>query len=247
MKFLINPFFYVLLLQSTLLFGLRRHIKNSGRAYLRASFFFTLLLMLMAMPLAGRLLLSSLTVPKSPSSLEPQFIFVLGGSYVPGTMPAEDVLGFESQLRTLHAVELWRQHAMAKIVFAGKENFPLRNTDRGVQLMAELAVQRGVPAEKILLEANSRNTRAHPIEALTLAGVSAQTPITIVTSSWHTKRALQEFRRHFQNVQVDPVQETRSPLGWRDFLPNAHSLSTNTMLLYEWVGIFWYAMLNMVQ
>lgn len=148
----------------------------------------------------------------------------------------------ENQRRVLHGVTLWRRYPDARLVLSGAmEYLDRRNLGRHAQLMAEVSVNQGVPAYAVLLEPRSRNTREHPIEALTLPGVTSATPIAVVTSGWHMRRAQREFYRYFQHVQTDPVPEPQCPVGWQDFIPDAGTLSDNTTLLREWVGMLWYA------
>ena len=121
---------------------------------------------------------------------------MLGGGYDPGVIPDEDILSTESQRRVLHGVTLWRRYPDARLVLSGAmEYLGRRNLGRHAQLMAEVSVNQGVPASAVLLEPRSRNTREHPIEALTLPGVTSATPIAVVTSGWHMRRAQRDFYR----------------------------------------------------
>ena len=247
MKLLVNPFFWYLLLQSAGLLALQRHSIGFSRAVLRALLLLTLLLTIAATPLTRRGLEASLGLaPTSNGAMAPVFIFVLGGGYLPGVISDEDILVSESQRRVLHGVTLWRRYPDARMVFSGAEfeYEGIRGTDRAVLLMAETARNRGVPAEAVLLEPRSRNTREHPVEALSLPGVTSAIPIAVVTSGWHMRRAQRTFCRYFQQVQTYPVSEVQRPMGWQDFIPDAGTLSTNTTLLREWAGMLWYDILG---
>ncbi|MEO8036398.1 MAG: YdcF family protein, partial [Acidobacteriota bacterium] len=62
-------------------------------------------------------------------------------------------------------------------------------------------------------------------------------------SSWHMRRTLQEFRRHY--VDVSPCvagTETSETLTLDDLVPNSRELSRATLMLHEWLGIAWYAL-----
>ncbi len=246
MKFLINPFFWYLLLQSAGLLALQRHSIGRSRALLRALLLLTLLLAMVSTPLSRTGLEASLMLaPTSSSAMAPAFIFVLGGGYLPGVVPDEDILVAESQRRVLHGVTLWRRYSDARMVFSGVMEYQgRREPDRHAQLMADAAMNRGVPSSAVLLEPCSRNTREHPVEALTLPGVTSATPIALVTSGWHMRRAQREFCRYFEQVQTYPVPEVQHPVGWQDFIPDADTLDANTTLLREWVGILWYGALR---
>lgn len=228
------------------LVALQRSMIGRIRGWLRVLLLLTLLLAIAATPLMRRGLGASLMLAtNSGSAIVPAFIFVLGGGYEPGVIPDEDILSSESQRRVLHGVTLWRRYPDASLVFSGAMEYKgMREPDRHAQLMAEVAVNRGVPASAVLLEPRSRNTREHPVEALSLPGVTSATPIAVVTSGWHMRRAQREFCRYFQQVQTTPVPEVPRPVGWQDIIPDAGTLGDNTTLLREWVGMLWYAILG---
>jgi uncharacterized SAM-binding protein YcdF (DUF218 family) len=247
MKFLVNPFLWYLLLQFAGLLALQRRTTGRSRTLLRMLLLLTPLLAVVSTPLTSRVLETTLLVPPTASSADvPAFIFVLGGGYHPGVIPDEDILVAESQRRVLHGLTLSRRYPNARMVFSGAayEYKGIRKADRLVQLMAEAAQIRGVPASAVLLESRSGNTREHPVEALTLPGVTSTTPIALVTSGWHMRRAQREFCRYFKQVQPYPVLEVQRPVGWQDFIPDADTLDANTNLLREWVGMLWYAILG---
>lgn len=250
MKSLVNPLLWFLLLQSVGLYVLLRRMSGRSRIILLwLLLILTLLLFTASTPLAIRGLEASLQVASRPeSSIPPAYIFVLGGGYLPGSIPEEDVLVVESQRRVLHAVMLWRRFPDAKMVFSGTayENAEARAPDRLAQLMGEAARNRGVPDSVLLLEPRSRNTREHPIEALKLPGVTTTTPIGLVTSGWHMRRAQREFCRYFSQVSSYPVPPMQRSWSWQDLVPDAGTFDATTTLLREWVGLLWYAILGHV-
>jgi len=247
MKFLVNPLLWFLLLQTAGLYGLRRSLTGYGRIILWLLLTLTLLLGVASTPLSRHGLEESLQVASRPdSSIAPAYIFVLGGGYLPGSIPEEDVLVVESQCRVLHAVMVWRRFPDARMVFSGAEHEEARGPDRLSELMAETARNRGVPASVMLLEPRSRNTREHPIEALKLSGITTTTPVGLVTSGWHMRRAQKEFCRYFSQVIIYPVPPTQHSWNWQDILPDANALDANTTMLREWVGLLWYAILGHV-
>ena len=200
------------------------------------------LLTIISTPLSGNLLKNTLAVhPNENSTTPPVAIFVLAGGYLPGATRDEDVLVAESHRRVLHAVAIWRCYPDAILVFSGaSEEYQGRKPDRDAQLMADVAMCRGVPRSSILLEPRSINTREHPIEALKLPGVTPIISIGVVTSDWHIRRAEQEFRRYFQQVYTYPLPSLWNTQGLQSLMPTADSLDNNTAFLREWVGIMWY-------
>lgn len=239
---LFNPLLWYLLLQFAGLQALHQSVSGHARTLLRFLLLLTLLLTLASIPWARKALEASLFEPPiSNGEIAPAFIFVLGGGYAKGVTTDEDLLGMESVRRVLHGATLWRHYPGARLVLSGMEYNDMRKPERHAQLMAEVAMSRGVPASVILLEPRSRNTREHPVEALKLPGMTSETPIALVTNGWHMRRAQREFRRYFRQVQTFPVPEAQSPVDWQDFIPDANTLNTNRLLAHEWVGVIWYA------
>lgn len=201
----------------------------------------TLALALFSLPITTDLLAKSLTLTlEKPMTNQPDYIFTLGGGYNIGTSTEDDFLSEESYRRVQTATTLWKQYPHATLVVSGGSSEKGRQTDQLAQLMKQAAVQRGVPASQILIEPRSFNTREHPIEALKLPKVTPNTPIVVVTSVWHLRRAKQEFNRYFKNAWYYSAPLTTDPITWRDFLPNSYTLGKSTVLLSEWVGLIWY-------
>jgi len=245
MKIIVSPFLWFLFLQvAGLLLLLRWGSIKRSRTLIRLLLVLIFLLTIISTPLSGNWLKNTLAIqPTEKSTTPPVAIFVLAGGYLPGAVRDEDVLGAESHRRVLHAVGIWRCYPDAILVFSGAEDQGRLRPERVTQLMADVAMCRGVPKSSILLEPRSINTREHPIEALKLPGVTPTTSIGVVTSDWHMRRAEQEFRRYFQQVYTYPVSSLRSTQGLQSLMPEADSLDDNTTFLREWVGILWYKIL----
>jgi len=88
-----------------------------------------------------------------------------------------------------------------------------------------------------MIEPNSQNTRQHPIEARKIGGVSRESEIAIVTSDFHLRRALGEFRKHFTNVAAFGTGDSTDGLSWLDFVPLATHLDENAYRIKEFVGL----------
>lgn len=205
----------------------------------------SLLLAILALPVTNSALEASLrTVAAEKVAVSPVYIFVLGGGYQMGPDQSEDLLILESQRRVLRGIAVWKSFPNARLVFSGASGGEGRTDEHHAALMRNMAKAGGVPEEQIVMETQSVNTRMHPIKALRLIGVSAATPIGVVTSAWHMRRAQLEFCRYFQHVSLFPVLVAVRPVQWQDFVPDAHALTNNTTLLREWVGIFWYTILH---
>jgi len=195
-------------------------------------------------PLVTRGLELSLSINQNEQGMVSlEYVFVLGGGYLPGHTPVQDVLGTESVRRVLTAVMWWRDHRGATLVFCGVSgDTAIRPAERLPRLMAEMASFYGVPETHILLESVSRNTREHPQAALTLPGISTDSSIGIVTSGWHMRRAYREFSRYFTTIQIRSVSPNPVQAGWRGLIPNINSLQSSGVYLQEWIGMAWYVL-----
>lgn len=202
---------------------------------------------ILSMPVISSWIEKSLIIPASNhSNVTPRFIFVLGGGYLTGVTPEEDILVTESIRRVLRGVAVWKQYPSAKLVFSGASNNVRRQPERHSQLMAALAKGHDVPAGAIIMEINSTNTATHPIEALKLSDLTSEMPIAVVTNAWHMRRAMREFCRHFENIMIVPVPSSFLSGQWHDWLPGAGGLDNSTTYIREWVGLLWYALKGMV-
>ena len=185
-------------------------------------------------------ILATETSPKADWS--PEFIFVLGGGYELAANEAQDFLGTESIRRVNAASALWLKYPDASVVFSGGQ--PGTENDRAAtrhgELSSEHAISLGLVESRIIIESASENTRQHPIEALKVHGVTKNSPIAIVTSDFHLRRATGEFKKHFTNVESFGTGDTASDLSWLDFVPLATHLDENAYRIKEFAGIMIY-------
>lgn len=116
------------------------------------------------------------------------------------------------------------------------------NDTRMVNTMRSLALEMGVPADKIKIDPLSRNTFEHPVRILDLPGINRTDRIGVSTSAWHLPRAMAEFKRYFPNAVAIPCNygSPGSENGWSSFIPSVGALETNTTILHEYIGRCWY-------
>jgi uncharacterized SAM-binding protein YcdF (DUF218 family) len=248
LKALVNPYFLFLLLQLAGWVILRYRcwavMSRAGKSIWFLCGASLLGIAALSTPLVSRGLEHCLSGSfKDQGEGAPAYIFVLGGGYLPGTTLDQDVLVVDSSRRVLAAVAWWRKYPQAKLVFSGAEKgIRDRPRDRLARLMAETAMGQGVPESHVILESDSTNTREHPLEALRLPGITAETRIGLVTSGWHMRRALREFRRVFSIVEIRSVPLSNILAGAQVFVPDPDILGASTVYLQEVVGYLWYAL-----
>ncbi|MGD0497306.1 MAG: YdcF family protein [Bryobacteraceae bacterium] len=171
-----------------------------------------------------------------------QAIVVLGGDIrMPnGRRPLSELA--ESSDRLLHALRLYKAGKAPRILLTGGNVEFLVGAGQipEARTAAALLEEWGVPAEAILIEDRSRNTRENAVfsrAALEPLGVRR---ILLVTSASHMPRAFRVFGR--LGFEVIPAP-TDFLTGWSnpdfpfDFIPSAESLENSTLAIREWIGL----------
>jgi len=118
-------------------------------------------------------------------------LIVLGGSMLlPGTGP-DATMGQDTYLRCVYAAWACTSHHYKYVVVTGSEGL--------AQAMAHFLVDHGVPADKILQETAATSTSENAaFSKKILNQVYAESrlpPIVVLTSDYHSWRALRTFRR----------------------------------------------------
>lgn len=99
-------------------------------------------------------------------------------------------------------------------------------------------ISRGIPAESIIVEDNSQNTRENSREVIK---VIKEKPFFLVTSGYHMKRALFAFKKAGGNPIPAPIDfRLKESYKLRDFIPNSDNLKKADLAVYEYLGIVYY-------
>ena len=143
--------------------------------------------------------------------------------------------------RIFAGIDIFRKSGAKFLAVQGASQVDGDPTD--AEIMKSIALEQGVPAEKMLTDSKSRTTAEHParLQELLPDGV---TRIGIVTSAIHMPRAMAVFQKYFpyKTIIALPVEipDTRSRYRIIEILPSVDSLSNSTTTLHEWIGILWY-------
>jgi uncharacterized SAM-binding protein YcdF (DUF218 family) len=246
-KLLTEPLLLFLLVQIFL--ALRLKLKKNfdanrdRRRISNAVLISVLVLWLISNPFTVNLFERFLELPETRESSVPvQAIAVLGGGYIRMKNPHLDFLSGDTTARVLYGVDWWQKYPQAKIIFTGASAKDAdRPTDKEVTLMNEMALRYKVPKEKIILEPTATDTSKHPTAILAIPGFTPDTPIGVVTSPWHLRRAVKEFRRHFKVVvPISYAGEKIDTDPWSDWIARRSSLAYSTTLYHEILGLIWY-------
>ncbi len=178
---------------------------------------------------------------------EADVVLVLGGTMGPpaaeGYLPdwADSMERFEG------GVALMQTGKAARLLFTGAP----RSTDGSIgsegAAMRALAIQRGVPADRVEVTGTVGNTAD---EARALQQHCAERGfkrVLLVTSAWHMPRAMRQFRKTGLEITPFPVDyragvADQRPLPYLDWLPSAvNGLGNTELALRECYGIAFYA------
>ena len=151
-------------------------------------------------------------------------LIVLSASAGPNGLLARD-----SYLRASYAVLAWREAHFRKIVVCGRDAGPL---------MRDFIVFSGVPADAVVVEANSISTRENAIFAAQLLRTDKGRKM-LLTSDFHMHRASAAFRMAGVDAKPYPIPDVLKYSGrYLNRWPIAGDLVDETVKIvwYRWKG-----------
>ena len=167
-----------------------------------------------------------------------QAVMVLGGAVAPPSGSNQDIdLGAAAD-RVWYAARLFHAGKAPLLLLSGGHD-PERDAFSEARAMASVLADFGVPAQALLLEESSRNTRENAVFSAALLKARGIERILLVTSALHMPRAVALFAA--QGLQVIPAptvfEASRAPppgvLAW---LPDAQALDASARAIKELVG-----------
>jgi len=170
-------------------------------------------------------------------------VVVLGGAVEPVRPPRVDVDLLDGADRVRKAAQLYNE-GFASIIIVSGGNQPWSPFEESEAMSIQtLLLERGVPAENIVLESESRNTRENAFYSIALVEKLDCGKPLLVTSAAHMKRAVAAFTR--LRVEVFPVSTDVKVVDlpkWTvfDFLPDAEALHMTNDAMREWIGQWFY-------
>lgn len=215
------------------------------RAVCLATLFFPAVITLFSLTAVNNLLRKDLEIIGSYEIACPQnTVVVLGGGYLPSENPTLEELNGESALRVIKGVEVFKKCGANLLIVSGREK--IGRKERHAELMRNVAVRLGVPEDHILMEVDSTNTREHAICLNASGRLDRGSRISVVTSPWHLRRAMGEFKRYYDDIKPVAAYDMRSAetLSARLLPPNATALNDSVTLVHEYIGSMWYQLLN---
>ena len=220
-------------------------LRNRGaRGFVAGVLAFAVLYVFSTGTVAGKL--SALAERGVASTARPGVVYdaalILGGA-LDGSATAlsgQTEIG-EAAERLTAPLELWRQGRVKKLLVVGGDTNPVPGLPSDARRVEALLVAWGVPADRILVEERSRNTRENAIEAARIVADQQLTTLLLVTSAWHMPRALGCFRAVGLSPDVLPVDHRASGVLGYAYLPRADALNASTAALRELTGrvVYW--------
>lgn len=173
-------------------------------------------------------------------------ILLLGGGIKPSLPNGQPANANEAFDRVIYAAELYHQGLAPLIIVSGgsglRKHYPNAQTE--ATAMKAALIQMGVPAQAILIEDQSLNTRQNTAySANLLKQEDIMGRVGLITSATHTARAIENAQKAGLNVDAYPT-DWITPLAYRSlaqrWLPNAVSLEESERSLKEWIALLAY-------
>jgi uncharacterized SAM-binding protein YcdF (DUF218 family) len=194
------------------------------------------------LPLEDRFPRANLDAPPPPAGL-----VILGGAEdrLVGTARSAPALN-EAAERIVEAAMLGRRFPEAKIAFSGGDAGILYKTGSEAEGAESLLTGLGVPRDRLILEAKSRDTYENAVflkEELTRAGeLGAGKRWVLITSAYHMPRSIGAFRAAGFDIEAWPVDyRTRGTSDFiRPFDKVSEGLRRVDVATREWAGLLAY-------
>lgn len=161
-----------------------------------------------------------------------KWIVVLsGGAMKEPSFPLVSQLSSSSLLRLVEGITLYRKVPGVKLLVSGSLE--------EAELMSQFALSFGVPAEDLVSESNSRDTKD---QARLIAHIVSQEPLVLVTEASHMPRSMALFLHQGLSPIAAPVGHRvalNPEYKWWTIFPNAESLKIAQRAIYEYLGLGW--------
>lgn len=166
-------------------------------------------------------------------------LVVLGGALGAVLPPRVEFDMNEAVDRIYKAAALYRAGKTPVVIVTGGNQPWSESKTAEAGLIRDLLIEWGVPAEAILLEGSSRNTRENALYTKKIMDSISCDDALLVTSAAHMPRAAAAFRS--VGLTVTPVStDVRAPEEavpiLMNILPSAEALEMTTGAIREWLG-----------
>lgn len=171
-------------------------------------------------------------------------VLVLGGA-LGGSSPADYLPNWSDAVERFEGgVALMRADKAPRLLFTGGVTPRDATTKSEGVRMRELAIERGVPADRIVILDAVGNTADEAKVFQRYAAEHGLKRLVLVTSAWHMPRSVRQFRKSGVDVVPFPVDYRNNPSPpwpWWNLLPTAAGLSSTELAMREAYGIAFYS------
>jgi uncharacterized SAM-binding protein YcdF (DUF218 family) len=133
-------------------------------------------------------------------------------------------------LRAVEAIRLYRTIGPVWVVVSGGSYLRSGKAPEGEAIRRALLAG-GIPADRLVLESNTRNTREHPAHVMPILREKGITRIALVTSSVHMRRAMKAFSG--TGLQIVPAPAPLEMPRANDWRPRNSMLDRSVEAWYE--------------
>ena len=146
--------------------------------------------------------------------------------------------------RLIKGISLFHKKFSPLIIMSGGSGSIFDQSRKEALLMKEIAMDLGVPEERIIVETESRNTRENATNTKQILDKIGAKRVLLVTTACHMPRSNALFKK----IGVDAVPVASdffikpNPYDPFSFIPNAGDLRTSSMAIHEYIGIIAYRM-----
>lgn len=181
---------------------------------------------------------SAIDFSKNYSDID--YIVFLGGGTI-SKSPAENNLGSLTGAplkRAIMASRLYKKYKIP-IINSGGRVFTGKEIEAESTIAKRFLKEFSVPANKISIEDNSRNTWENAAE---VKKKFSPKKVFLVTSAFHMPRSIYCFTNNDIECIAAPIgyKTNRGSYNFTSFLPNAHFLADSYIALKEYVGYLYY-------
>lgn len=235
-----EPLTYVALLVFAALVGYHKPLV--GKICLGGAFG---ILMLLGTPFVPHLLIRHLeTRYQAPSPLPAVDAVIVLTGMVNLRKSSDQYIEFNEGVdRILAGIRLMKAGQGKVLIITGGSGDIYDQTRREAIFLREFAIDFGVPAKKILIDPESRNTYENAVYTKTLMEQHGLSSSVLVTSATHLARAMGCFHKigvHPTPYPVDFRSQAEFHFNLLDLIPGEGSLLTTSIVLHEYLGMLSY-------
>ena len=234
--FIIDPVFFILVV---CFFGLIK-----GRRHKLLGLFVFVILYLVSTPIISNKMLSFLEHLEPPSKQNSPYdaVIVLSGM-VDLINSSDSQIEFSGAVdRVLAGMEIVKEGKANYLIISGGDGALIQKGRSEALLLKRFAVKWGIREDRILVDADSRNTYENALKTAKIIEEFRLSKLLLITSAFHMYRAHGCFRRVELDVDILPVDfatGNKVP-DFRYFLPSSSALAQTSRVLHEFLGILVY-------